>query len=615
MKTRYEFLLLSILHTVADFFSVQQDTLTERERLEQWFDYSFPKKDQLSDPPFWTDVENKLNVISERYRMSHRIHLQMHEAITRMMNSTRFIRQSNLRLILAIDDARGLLERSESTDVSFFHTFCSVLKEVPTASGFFSILSDTITFVPDYKPPPEHPIIPSRPGWGSLEKLFPPIYAIPTFDIHVSGRPANWLQLQSAFRLFRYGSPFWSVYVGRARERNQAATEIVTALIEIATEKLIATQDTSLPATSLTETQAIALLGPTIQPAMYGANKMNCDLIWRHAAQCLYIDPSQEITTSVYPSQFTLSSAANQYLALDDARLIRCIEVLISYRRLGCVSSPYMSEIVSRIVLLRAMQETMRRTQPTSDAETAPESVTMPFGHSVRLVDFLETLTGLDQNDLNLGSISKPNKDKLLNHGRVFWNHFISIEHTPSSEDFLEQLFRGAAVQCKPEQAGFNHLFPIYLQSKPKSILSENIITFCGVQVPNIRQSENLDDESHQWTPGHAGIELKKPNPYLVLYFNLNKPEPEPETLDPRALEPRVIPIPANTQLSAGDSKRRAALAFYGLHAFPFLTPGLISALDRLLDAYPHIFSAIHRSSNIITHRYINHIFPETSNS
>jgi hypothetical protein len=43
--------------------------------------------------------------------------------------------------------------------------------------------------------------------------------------------------------------------------------------------------------------------------------------------------------------------------------------------------------------------------------------------------------------------------------------------------------------------------------------------------VKNKQQNNSLPSYSQQWTLQYAGIELKKTNPYLVLYFTLRDSE------------------------------------------------------------------------------------------
>ncbi|KAI9614319.1 hypothetical protein H4Q26_009465 [Puccinia striiformis f. sp. tritici PST-130] len=523
LEKQYERFFLAILHTVASFFDTL-DELPKINRMEQWIDHSFPKKDRIGDPPFWLAVQKEMKNLPRRPEKES--HALLKEALERMRKSTSFLGPTHLNLLLAIDEASQLFHSSKTSDEStFFRTFRHMLTKIPTASGVFAILADTTSQLSKFNPP-THLDSSHRLG-KSGRKLFDPIYQFPTFDALVSAPPTTWQQLQSALRLLHYGN-------------------------------------TSIDPSSLTESQAIALLGCTIQPQLYGASHLNARLVASHSAQCMQIDPLRELLISEYPSQITFSSAANQYLALDESRLIRCIEILTFSCRQGHLGPEDVGALVSRIILSRAMQETMERNKPKPGGEQDPEEVVMPYGYPVRLVDFLQTLTGLSRNELELGSITAPNKKKLLDEGQLFWNHFVGIKDTPTSKDFL----------CQTR-------------------LNEKRITFCGVQVKN---KLHPDFRSHKWTSSSAKIHLNESNPYLVLFFTLRDPKKD------------LIPIPRNDKLSITDSQRQASLAFYSLHSLKFLSEGLRKALGDLMDAYPSI-SALHLTSPTHIKAYVQRWF------
>ncbi|OAV89151.1 hypothetical protein PTTG_07835, partial [Puccinia triticina 1-1 BBBD Race 1] len=237
----------------------------------------------------------------------------LQNAINQMKTSTEFIKQPNLKLILGIDEAKGLLDRGATADSSFFRFFRHVIKNLPESSQIFSILTDTTSRLANFNPP-AHLELSHRPGMGKRMKLFPPIYQIPSFDVNLAAPPATWLELESPDHLLCYGSPFWAGYVKNAKKRNQTVDGIVSTLSHFALQKLLFVDDLSHPASSLTDRQAMALLGSTIQPNLYAAVALNSDLVSSHAAQCMYINLSHDMLISEYPSQVTYSSVANQYL-------------------------------------------------------------------------------------------------------------------------------------------------------------------------------------------------------------------------------------------------------------------------------------------------------------
>ncbi|KAA1105711.1 hypothetical protein PGT21_016406 [Puccinia graminis f. sp. tritici] len=638
LQTRYEELLCAILHTVADFFSAQEPG-SRQERLERWILYSFPQTNRSGDPPFWTEVARKMDEISSRSARltAYEKDAQIWEALSRMKESTQFIGQDDLRVLLAIDEASELFASySSSPDLSFLSIFQGALQRIPShSSEFFSILADTKSLLSTFHPTSpyyiNHPY--SRIGKHKHKKLFDPIYEIPTFDLHVTDPPTDQQQLQSAFRLLSYGSPFWRVYANEAKRKGLADDEIIQGLTQYTLQKLLSTSGQSVPAGSLSDSQVFALLGSTIQPSTLGASYLNAKLISSHGAQCVHLDPSQLELISGYPSQFILSSAANQYLASDEARLIRCIQVLASINRQRLFGLSDVDRLVSRIILLRAMQITIQNTPPPPPPPVVgPDSerlITMPLGHSVRLVDFLQTFTGWDQEHLELGSIDKENKERLLAEAHLFWNHFISIDHTPSSAGLLRQLYRGLAVTCRHHQPSFDQLFKIYLRSESgptTALIDEKQITFGAVCVSNSSDDESVAQASYQWTPAHAGIKLQEHrHPYLVLNFRLNEASPKPPKSSstkppnsPSSSSPHIVPIP-NGKASKNQARRRAGLAFYGLKAFPFLTQDLRKALQELLDSEASFRSLISDDSSDLYRKFVLQtspgVYPASSSS
>ncbi|KAA1102363.1 hypothetical protein PGTUg99_030018 [Puccinia graminis f. sp. tritici] len=592
LQTRYEELLCAILHTVADFFSAQEPG-SRQERLERWILYSFPQTNRSGDPPFWTEVARKMDEISSRSARltAYEKDAQIWEALSRMKESTQFIGQDDLRVLLAIDEASELFASySSSPDLSFLSIFQGALQRIPShSSEFFSILADTKSLLSTFHPTSpyyiNHPY--SRIGKHKHKKLFDPIYEIPTFDLHVTDPPTDQQQLQSAFRLLSYGSPFWRVYANEAKRKGLADDEIIQGLTQYTLQKLLSTTGQSVPAGSLSDSQVFGLLGSTIQPSTLGASYLNAKLISSHGAQCVHLDPSQLELISGYPSQFILSSAANQYLASDEARLIRCIQVLASINRQRLFGLSDVDRLVSRIILLRAMQITIQNTPPPPPPPVVgPDSerlITMPLGHSVRLVDFLQTFTGWDQEHLELGS----------------------------------------AVTCRHHQPSFDQLFTIYLHSESgptTALIDEKQITFGAVCVSNSSDDESVAQASYQWTPAHAGIKLQEHrHPYLVLNFRLNEASSSTKPPNsPSASSPHIVPIP-NGKASKNQARRRTGLAFYGLKAFPFLNQDLREALQELLDSEASFRSLISDDSSDLYRKFVLKtspgVYPSSSSS
>jgi hypothetical protein len=395
-------------------------------------------------------------------------------------------------------------------------------------------------------------------------------------------KPESWKELLSPLRLFSYGSPFYGLYFEVAK--NKTRTGAIEVTMSIATEKLLCNTVTP-SAQQLSKPQVFALLGSTIQTRLTSSH-MNSELILRHAAHCMFISSSRDLIISYYPSQFIYASAANAFLASDDKILVACIDCLATSMQNGLISRGDAGDIATRIILLRAMHKTKKITCDGEDS--------IPYGYSVRLEDFLETLTGVNPQQLHFGPIKNAPKNRLLQNGRIFFNHFTPVEYTPNATDLLELLYRGLAVQCKPGQPGLDALFPIYLPPKSKSPdsdkLSHKNISFCGIQTKN--QSSSIDwSNSHQWSKSGAGIQDIQ-NPYLILLFSLRSEDKCDATGSKKALkeEPRKWKEPLDK-----TDKQRAYLTFLGLDRIACLTPEIRTALKRLINATPEDILPLHK--------------------
>ncbi|KAH9448454.1 hypothetical protein Pst134EA_027764 [Puccinia striiformis f. sp. tritici] len=273
---------------------------------------------------------------------------------------------------------------------------------------------------------------------------------------------------------------------------------------------------------------------------------------------------------SNYPSQFTLAAAAVNYLQ-DENKWIQCINALITIVLHALDAAGGAGKLASRIILLCAMQKAMSKSGK-GDLLT---------GRPVRLVNFLEALTGKKEDDLQLGSISTKNRDDLLKNGMIFWNHFSLIKYSPKPEELLQFMYRGMAAQCHANQPGIDQIFTIYLKRDSDCLDAKNV-SFCGIQVKNRNRDPNLEDENHKLTDIYAKVKIE-PNPYLILYMNLNSQQNDTSTLP--AFVERTC---SQTNVARTQNLRRASLSFNGMNQFGCLaSQELRNVLQTLIDVEP----------------------------
>ncbi|PLW42988.1 hypothetical protein PCANC_10021 [Puccinia coronata f. sp. avenae] len=506
LEKHYNKFLTATFQVVADFFRAQNETISdEKTKLKNWFAYNFSNDLKFEESnQFSRDVLKKMETCSPlKYGQENE---QLQKALADMQSQAGFV-------LLAIDEAHALLSSPNAYlehATSFFPSFRRSLRET-LSDGVFTILTGASSLMlfnttPDpYKSNPEIKWYPDAqlPLWLSGHKLLDPINQLGTFDAMVSAitQPGTWTDLVSADRLVSYGSPFFAACFRDAIACHQERNLILWTLTELALSKLLgANSDTVIRQERcsglqafLTAPQALALLGPTIQPQLSGALHLSGEMILSHAAHCKYVKPDSNLIVGNYPSQFFLASAANTFRQSHEPVIVECIKKLTEILRLGLDSKQVAREIASKIILLRAMHEAV------------------PYSHS-----------------LDLGpDISEEHRINLLKNGMVFWNHFNEIHYTPDSEDLLKFLHRGMAAQCaSSKQSSFDHLFTIYLKPENSDRLDEEHVTFCGISVKDQITEADLKIRNHEWTDTHSGIRISNKNPYLVLLMSLTTKAP-----------------------------------------------------------------------------------------
>ncbi|EHS64688.1 uncharacterized protein PGTG_22411 [Puccinia graminis f. sp. tritici CRL 75-36-700-3] len=553
LEIHYSRLLAAIFDVVADFFSDPSLGIDEKARLSAWYSYNHNCGDDLA-----ARVRDTMKGIGQNIYAAS---VAFTTKLEKLETNLGFISNQDLKVLLAFDEARALVEQETCEDESlpYFHVLRRVLSKIPPKLQFFAIFANTTLDVANFSPSSLYNNDPSGRPLPDSKEVYAPIYAIGTFDSKVpSCPPKTWDELLSPRRLFSYGSPFFRIYFEEAEkpERAMPTGQIVQEVTKIATDKLLCFPRLS---EDLSEAQILALLGCTIQPQIHKAAKLNSELVSSHLAQCLYISPMRERWVSEYPSQFTLSMAANTFLTKTDSRLVSCIKVLTNFVQEGLISSENSGQLVSRIILLRAMQKAMW-TSPIRTKQTD-----IPYGCSVRLVDFLKALIG-EESELKL-DMDGDQQTRLLKEGRIFWNHFTHISYTPHPAHFLKFLYRGLAVQCKPDQRGFDQMFPIYLAPELSEFtLDEDRISFCGVQAKN--DSVKFQEEGPKWNSKYARVGLKDDIPYLFILFSFRT---------------------TRTKYTLPTIPQRGSLIFHGLDQIKCLTPEISSALKELLSVVTDI--------------------------
>ncbi|KAH9448455.1 hypothetical protein Pst134EA_027765 [Puccinia striiformis f. sp. tritici] len=301
-ETYYTSLLACIFQVVANFFSIQHPDGNMTDRLKKWNDYTEVASSGSLDIANPTQEKFTADVVKEMQNFLTGPPANLQKAAKDMANSTKFINsRSSIRVLLALDEARALLQSSIPDNDTFFRIFRGTIHNIPTGMGIFILLVDTTSHVANFS-------IKSTFDSGGRYKferenrLYEPIYQIASFDAMVSpDPPQSWGALVSPERLFKYGSPIFGAYFRDAHAERQSTEAIYSAILELAFFKLrgpIELAKSTRP--GLTRAQAFAFLGPTIQPRINGATHLNTELIAFHAAHCDYISPKCDMVIVEY---------------------------------------------------------------------------------------------------------------------------------------------------------------------------------------------------------------------------------------------------------------------------------------------------------------------------
>ncbi|KAI7946928.1 hypothetical protein MJO29_011455, partial [Puccinia striiformis f. sp. tritici] len=225
--------LVAIFRVIAHFFCAQSPSKPEAERLAKWNTYI--KFD--STKRFAYDVQAEMNKLAEG--SLHDSHEALLAAVKHMRKSTGFIQNPDLKVVLALDKARALLDKADPPhQLLFYHGIRSALHTIPAKHNFFATFSDTTSNVADFGYPAQSNL--DQILENKSFELFAQIYQINTIDSMVpTSPPGTWEDLESPNRLFSYGPPFFGQWIWGAQQNQTLKSKAASNLTEIAPQALL----------------------------------------------------------------------------------------------------------------------------------------------------------------------------------------------------------------------------------------------------------------------------------------------------------------------------------------------------------------------------------------
>ncbi|KZZ88587.1 hypothetical protein AAP_04910 [Ascosphaera apis ARSEF 7405] len=337
--------------------------------------------------------------------------------------------------ILCIDEARTLLRMYSSDNVSQFVSFRNGARHAFGKCSFFAILLDTTSHVSNFAPAAKLKPSQRTPDYA---QLFPPIYAINTFDAFADPEDGSLPVFDateiSAIRLFKLGRPLWGAFLD-----NGASLRVTQ---DLARTKLGPADDDDFPLVLMAHRISI-------QASDYALADF---LVSRCMRYIFYINPSRSLLWTHYASEPILAFQAARAMRTP-ARRLQALQRLVLAHSRGSVDLGDVGEMIAAIILLWTMDSFMEKSD---------------FPSSVAVHRFLEALLGTEVAKKMHISI-QPNSSlvNIWENGKIYFNHVCrSLYHDSRSfpSTLLRQAYRrGAAVFFPRNFAGADIGIPVAL--------------------------------------------------------------------------------------------------------------------------------------------------------
>ncbi|KAK2792157.1 hypothetical protein FQN52_003925 [Onygenales sp. PD_12] len=378
--------------------------------------------------------------------------------------------------LLCIDEARALLDHSQSVRFRSFRRACANLFNRPQSGlfpqstdrpgeksqlsavlgSFFSVVLDTSSKLNNFSPAARYD--PSQKETQFVGDLFPPIYAIRTWDSlssDITSQPKIDGSVESLRTLVRYGRPTWGAFLDNGADLN--------TVLNLAVEKISAARRQGL-----TTAVSLALFSYRINfyvVNMHLAENMTASLL----RPIFYIPKSREFMRTMHPSEPILAYTAAAMM-IDPATRLSVVNAFSEACFQGSIHVGDIGEVVASLVLLFSMDSM----QPTS------------FPCSVTTQEFFRSFLGSEISQQIGERVADVESMRVVwEKGNVFFNHFFRSLEIPSQRTIKAAYRRGAALFLPERFPGADILIPI--------MLPDGEMSFVLIQVKN-RQHDRMND-------------------------------------------------------------------------------------------------------------------------
>ena len=298
-------------------------------------------------------------------------------------------------------------------------------------------------------------------GWAQ----FDPIFTFTSIDVHsrVSNPPmcvSDVDEVANINRLLKFGRPGWWAIYHHYPGKNmlQFAATKLTAM-QHPSGKLFGSQ-LNAAMNDKTKLRLLAVLAPRLAISAGPYTQEAAEIVASHLAIVVSADHYRHFLKTVYPSEPIVAAAAAS-LTTRMYGWANTLCALTSYIQTGIVNAGFRGELLTKILCLMAVDESMRDV-------VLPSSSYWQYAFPVKVSVFLDNLIAAPpgyesfSDAIRATPINDERLDRFLN-GHVFFNHFLRMEEKLTMPLLVQAWNRGAALVCKDNTPLIDHVIPVVL--------------------------------------------------------------------------------------------------------------------------------------------------------
>jgi len=346
----------------------------------------------------------------------------------------------------------------------------------------FAVFTDTTSRITNFQPTSwNDPSLRIQGLPAAGPRQFPPIFVFSSIDVYsrVLNQPmciSSSEDVADPDRLLKFGRAGWYATYFHANGLHNTDVVDTDTILRTAKSKLLAISDPAVnhvfegpPAVNLIK--LLAVLAPRLALTIGPYTLEASELIASHLAVLTRTDDERHFLRTVYPSEPILAEVSAGLT--HEHGWASPLSALVHYVKGGIVDAGFRGELITKIVCLMAMDRALSQIPlpPNRWLFSRPIPVSDFLDHLIvplqGYLTFSEGLKGVqDRDNIPPGTLNiDDEKLQRFLRGRVFFNHFIRVEVKLSYSMLVHAWNRGAAIMCKTNTKGIDHVIPVMLDT------------------------------------------------------------------------------------------------------------------------------------------------------